>query len=54
MALAAGAQALVGVIVAAYRLGASEPPGLAGVLVLIAGFTAMWAGSALMFGRAAK
>jgi hypothetical protein len=54
MAVAAGAQALVGVIVGGFRLGASEPPGLAGILVLIGGFTAMWAASAFMFRRAEK
>jgi hypothetical protein len=53
MAVAASAEALVAVPVVALGLGASEPPGLAGILVLIGGFTAMWAGSALLFRKAA-
>ncbi|MES2119421.1 MAG: hypothetical protein V4513_02470 [Pseudomonadota bacterium] len=54
MAVVAAAQALVGVVAGAYRLGASEPPGLLGVLILIGGFTGMWGVSALMFRKAAQ
>lgn len=54
MAIAAVAQGAIGVIVAALGLGANEPPGLLGVLILIAGFTGMWAVSALMFRKAAQ
>ena len=54
MAVAAVAEALVALPVVGYGLGANEPPGLAGVFVLIGGFTAMWAGSALLFRKAAQ
>ncbi|MEO6225942.1 MAG: hypothetical protein ABIO80_08860 [Sphingomicrobium sp.] len=54
MAVAAVAQAIVGVIAGAYRLGASEPPGLVGVLVLIGFFTMLWAISAALFAKAAQ
>ena len=54
MAIAAVAEALVAVPVATMGLGASEPPGLAGVLILIGGFTGMWAVSALLFRKAAQ
>lgn len=54
MAVAAVAEALVAVPVVALGLGANEPPGLLGILVLIGGFTIMWAGSALLFRKAAQ
>ena len=53
MAVAAVAEALVAVPVVALGLGASEPPGMIGVLVLIGGFTGMWGLSALLFRKAA-
>jgi hypothetical protein len=52
MTVAAVAQALVAVIVAVSGLGAAEPPGLTGVLVLIGWFALMWAGSAWLFRKA--
>jgi hypothetical protein len=54
MAVAAVAEALVALPVVALGLGANEPPGMIGVLVLIGGFTGMWAGSALLFRKAAQ
>lgn len=54
MGVAAVAQAAIGLVVAAFGLGANEPPGLAGVLILIGGFTGMWAVSALLFRKAAQ
>ena len=54
MAVAAAAEALVALPVIGYGLGGNEPPGMIGVLVLISGFTAMWAGSALLFRKAAQ
>ena len=54
MAIAAVAEALVAVPVVAFGLGANEPPGLLGILVLIGGFTVMWAGAALLFRKAAQ
>jgi hypothetical protein len=54
MTVAAAAQALVGVIVLVGRLGATEPPGLAGVLMLIGSFALMWLLSAWLFSRAAR
>lgn len=54
MAIAAIAEALVAGPVVAMGLGASEPPGTAGIVLLIAGFTAMWAISAYLFKRAVQ
>jgi len=54
MALAAVAEALVALPVVTMGLGANEPPGMAGVLILIGGFTGMWAVSALLFRKAAQ
>lgn len=54
MAVTAAAEALVAVPVAAFGLGANEPPGLIGVLVLIGGFTGMWGLSAVLFRNAAN
>ena len=54
MAVAAVAEALVAVPVVVLGLGANEPPGLLGILVLIGGFTGMWAGSALLFRKATQ
>ena len=54
MAVAAVAEALVALPVVAMGLGAQQPPGVAGVLILIGGFTGMWAVSALLFRKAAQ
>jgi hypothetical protein len=54
MAAAPVAQALVALPVAVLGLGANEPPGMTGVLVLVGGFTAMWAVSAFLFRKAAR
>lgn len=54
MAVAAAAEALVAVPVVALGLGGNEPPGMVGVLILIGGFTAMWAVSAALFYKAAR
>jgi hypothetical protein len=54
MAVAAAAQALVGLVVFASDAGASEPPGALGLLILIEFFAGMWAASALLFRRAAQ
>ena len=54
MAVTAAAEALVAVPVVALGLGANEPPGLLGILVLIGGFTGMWGLSALLFRKAAQ
>lgn len=53
MAVTAVVEALVAVPVVALGLGANEPPGLLGILVLIGGFTGMWGLSALSFRKAA-
>jgi hypothetical protein len=52
MTVAAAAEALVGVIVLVGRLGAAEPPGLAGVLALIGFFALTWLLSAWLFHKA--
>jgi hypothetical protein len=52
--VAAAAEALVGLIALAWRLGASEPPGMVGVLVLIIFFALLWLLSAWLFRRAAR
>jgi hypothetical protein len=54
MAVAAAAQALVAVAVVAWQLGASEPPGLFGVVALIGFFTLMWLVSAGLFRIASR
>ena len=54
MAVAASAQAIVGLVVFAKGIAASEPPGAVGMLVLIEGFAMLWAGSALLFRKAAR
>lgn len=54
MAVAAGAQALVGIVVFAADSGASLPPGPVKLLILIEGFAALWLASALMFRKAAR
>jgi hypothetical protein len=54
MFLAALAEMLVAVIALVGRLGANEPPGMAGVLVLIGFFAVMWAASGLLFLKAAR
>jgi hypothetical protein len=54
MAVTAGAQALIGLVVFARGIAANEPPGAFGLLLLIGGFAALWAGSALLFAKAAR
>jgi hypothetical protein len=54
MSVAAAAEALVGLIALAWRLGASEPPGMVGVLVLINFFALLWLLAAWLFRRAAR
>jgi hypothetical protein len=54
MAVATVAQAVVGLVVFAQGIAANEPPGAFGMLVLIEGFALLWAGSALLFRRAAR
>lgn len=54
MAVAASAQAIVGLVVFARGVAANEPPGAFGLLVLIEGFAAMWLGSAFLFRKAAR
>lgn len=54
MAVAAAAQATVGLAVFARGIAANEPPGAFGLLVLIEAFAAMWLGSALLFRKAAR
>ena len=54
MAVAAGAQLLVAVIVLANGLEAIEAPGLVGVAILILGFAGMWLLSAGLFAKAAR
>jgi hypothetical protein len=54
MAAAAAAEALVGVIVLVGQLGAKEPPGMVGVLVLIGFFAVTWLLSAWLFRMAAR
>ena len=53
MAVAAIAQGLVAAIAFIGHLGAHEPPGPGGVVMLIGAFAAMWALSAWLFRRAA-
>lgn len=52
--LAALAQMLVAIIALAGGLGASEPPGMAGVVLLIGIFAVMWLASAALFQRAVR
>lgn len=54
MAVTAGAQALIGLIVFARGIGANEPPGPFGLLILIEGFAVLWLMSALLFAKAAR
>ena len=54
MAVTAGAQALIGIIVFARGIAANEPPGAFGLLVLIEGFAVLWLGSTLLFAKAAR
>lgn len=54
MAVAASAQALVGLVVFARGIAANEPPGAFGLLFLIEALAAMWLGSALLFRKAAR
>jgi len=54
MFLAALAEVLVAVIALVGRLGANEPPGMIGVIILIGFFAAMWLASALLFREAAR
>jgi hypothetical protein len=54
MAVTAGAQGLIGIIVFGRGIAANEPPGAFGLLLLIEGFAALWLGSALLFAKAAR
>ena len=54
MAVTAGAQGLIGLVVFARGIAANEPPGAFGLLLLIEGFAALWLGSALLFAKAAR
>ena len=54
MAVAAGAQALIAAGAFSYGLGAMEPPGLLGVIMLILAFAVMWLLSAVLFAKAAR
>jgi hypothetical protein len=54
MTLAAALQALIGIAVFVFDVGASEPPGALGLLLLIEGFALLWLLSAWLFHRAAK
>jgi hypothetical protein len=53
MAVAAAAQALIGIVVFASDVGASDPPGPVKLLILIEAFAALWLASALLFKKAA-
>ena len=53
MTVAAAAQALVGIAVLAYGIGAMEPPPPVMLFALIEIFAGMWLGSALLFRKAA-
>lgn len=54
MAVAGAAQALFGAIVFAWGVGANEPPGPIGVLVIIEFLAGLWFLSAWLFGKAAR
>lgn len=54
MAVTAGAQALIGLVVFAREIASNEPPGPFGLLLLIEGFAALWLASALLFAKAAR
>jgi hypothetical protein len=54
MAVTAGAQALIGLVVFARGIAAHEPSGAFGLLLLIEGFAVLWAASALLFAKAAR
>ena len=54
MAAAAGAQALIAAIALYRGLGASEPPGPLGIVLLIGFFVGLWLASAWLFKRAAE
>jgi hypothetical protein len=54
MAVTAGAQALIGLVVFARGIAANEPQGAFGLLLLIEGFAALWLASALLFAKAAR
>ena len=47
-------RALIGLAVFARGIAANEPPGAFGLLILIQGFAALWAASALLFAKAAR
>jgi hypothetical protein len=53
MIVAAGAQMAVAAIVLAAGLGANEPPGMAGVVIIICFFAVLWFLSAFCFRKAA-
>ena len=54
MTIAAAVQGLIGIAVFVLDLGASEPPGAAGLLLLIEGFAVLWLLSAWLIRRAAQ
>lgn len=54
MAVTAGAQALIGLVVFARGIGTDEPPGAFGLLILIEGVALLWVMSALLFAKAAR
>jgi hypothetical protein len=54
MAVTAGAQGLIGLIVFGRSIAANEPPGAFGLLILIEGFAVLWLMSALLFAKVAR
>jgi hypothetical protein len=54
MFVAAGAQALTGLVVFAAGVGSTEPPGQVGLLVLIEFFAVLWTASGWLFRAAAR
>lgn len=54
MTVAAAAQGMIALGAFSYGLGAMEPPGLIGVVILIAAFAGLWLLSAAFFAKAAR
>jgi hypothetical protein len=54
MAVSAGSQGLIGLIVFGRSIAANEPPGAFGLLILIEGFAVLWLMSALLFAKVAR
>lgn len=54
MMVTAAIQAIIALVVLDYGLGAAEPPGLAGTIVLISSLAALWLVSARLFEKAAQ